>query len=45
MLGGLFVIAAALLASSTSTAHHSFAAEFLEDQTRTIEGVVTVVWF
>ena len=45
MSGGLFVIAVALLASSTSTAHHSFAAEFLEDQTRTIDGVVTEVWF
>jgi hypothetical protein len=45
VFGGLFVIAAALLASATSTAHHSFAAEFLEDQTRTIEGVVTEVWF
>jgi hypothetical protein len=35
----------ALLQSAALNAHHSFAAEFLEDQTRTIEGVVTEIWF
>jgi hypothetical protein len=35
----------ALSAGAAALAHHSFAAEFLEDQTRTIEGVVTEVWF
>lgn len=38
------LICACLFAASAS-AHHSFAAEFLGDQTRTIEGVVTEVWF
>jgi uncharacterized protein YdeI (BOF family) len=35
----------ALAAGAAAYAHHSFAAEFLEDQTRTIEGTVTEVWF
>jgi uncharacterized protein YdeI (BOF family) len=35
----------ALAAAAAAYAHHSFAAEFLEDQTRTIEGTVTEVWF
>lgn len=35
----------ACLAAASANAHHSFAAEFLGDQTRTIEGVVTEVWF
>ena len=33
-----------LIAVATQ-AHHSFAAEFLEDQTATIEGTVAEVWF
>lgn len=33
------------LGTSGAYAHHSFAAEFLADRTRTIEGVVTEVWF
>lgn len=33
-----------LIAGATQ-AHHSFAAEFLEDQIGTIEGTVTEVWF
>jgi len=40
----LSIIAACLVAAAAN-AHHSFAAEFLGDQTRTIEGVVTEVWF
>ncbi len=39
----LAVVAA--LAAAAAQAHHSFAAEFLGDQTATIEGVVTEVWF
>jgi len=39
------LIAASCLAATSSGAHHSFAAEFLGDQTRTIEGTVTEVWF
>ena len=35
----------ATLAAGSAAAHHSFAAEFLEDQTATIEGTVTEVWF
>ena len=35
---------ATLLAADVN-AHHSFAAEFLEDQTATLEGTVTEVWF
>lgn len=41
----LIVAVAALTAGAATYAHHSFAAEFLEDQTRTIEGTVTEVWF
>jgi hypothetical protein len=39
------VLALACFATSYAFAHHSFAAEFLGDQTRTIEGTVTEVWF
>jgi len=35
----------AALAAGSAAAHHSFAAEFLEDQTGDIEGKVTEVWF
>ncbi len=41
----LSVLALAWLAIGTARAHHSFAAEFLGDQTGTIEGTVTEVWF
>lgn len=41
----LLVAVMALAAGAAAYAHHSFAAEFLEDQTRTIEGTVTEVWF
>jgi len=41
----LLFVAAACLATATSHAHHSFAAEFLGDQTTTIDGTVTEVWF
>ena len=41
----LMVVIMALAAGAAAYAHHSFAAEFLEDQTRTIEGTVTEVWF
>jgi hypothetical protein len=37
--------AVACLASAVASAHHSFAAEFLGDQTLTIEGTVSEVWF
>ena len=40
----LFAVVA-LLAMTAARAHHSFAAEFLEDQTGTIEGTITEVWF
>ena len=43
--GQLFFVAVACLAVATARAHHSFAAEFLGDQTKTIEGTVTEVWF
>lgn len=35
----------AWLVAPTADAHHSFAAEFLADQTLTVEGTVTEVWF
>ncbi len=41
----ILIVAAAILATAAANAHHSFAVEFLEDQTGTIEGVVTEVWF
>jgi hypothetical protein len=41
----ILLAAAACIAAAAAHAHHSFAAEFLEDQTGTIEGVVTEVWF
>lgn len=31
--------------ATVAEAHHSFAAEFLGDQTRTIEGTVSEIWF
>lgn len=37
--------AIACLMSAPASAHHSFAAEFLGDQTLTIEGTVSEVWF
>jgi hypothetical protein len=40
----LIAVTACLMAAAAQ-AHHSFAAEFLEDQTDTIEGTVTEVWF
>lgn len=39
--GVLMIFAAAI----SARAHHSFAAEFLEDQTLVIEGTVREVWF
>ncbi len=44
IIGSIAAIAA-LAAAAVANAHHSFAVEFLEDQTRTIEGTVTEVWF
>ena len=41
----VILAAAACLVAAAAQAHHSFAAEFLEDQTGTIEGVITEVWF
>lgn len=41
----ILVAAIACLATIPALAHHSFAVEFLEDQTDTIEGTVTEVWF
>ena len=43
--GALALVLAAFAPTASLEAHHSFAAEFLEDQTRTIEGVVTEIWF
>ena len=34
-----------LIAAGAAHAHHSFAAEFLADETATFHGVVTEVWF
>ena len=44
-LNRILIVAVALLVAAAARAHHSFAAEFLDDQTGTIEGVVTEVWF
>ena len=41
----ILIVAVAFAAAVAARAHHSFAAEFLDDQTGTIEGVVTEVWF
>ncbi|MGI9204588.1 MAG: DUF6152 family protein [Woeseiaceae bacterium] len=41
----IFGVIGACLVAASASAHHSFAAEFLGDQTRTLEGVVTEVWF
>jgi hypothetical protein len=41
----ILILAVAVMATAVAKAHHSFAAEFLEDQTDTIDGVVTEVWF
>jgi hypothetical protein len=41
----VYCAAIACLMSTVASAHHSFAAEFLADQTRTIEGTVKEVWF
>ena len=40
----LFALIACLV-SAAAAAHHSFAAEFLGDQTLKIEGMVSEVWF
>ena len=44
LVRSIFLLGAGFVATETF-AHHSFAAEFLGDQTKTIEGVVTEVWF
>ncbi len=41
----LLTLSAACLLAAAAEAHHSFAAEFLGDQTLKIEGTVTEVWF
>jgi len=41
----ILIVAIAIMAAAVARAHHSFAAEFLEDQTGTIDGTVTEVWF
>ena len=41
----LLCIATACLLAAVAEAHHSFAAEFLGDQTLTLEGKVSEVWF
>ncbi|MGI9263083.1 MAG: DUF6152 family protein [Woeseiaceae bacterium] len=44
-LNRILTLGVLLCAAVTVRAHHSFAVEFLEDQTDTIEGIVTEVWF
>jgi len=39
------LLTVALLLAAAANAHHSFAAEFLADETATFHGVVTEVWF
>ena len=39
------LVALLLALGNTTNAHHSFAAEFLADETATFHGVVTEVWF
>jgi len=39
------LLTVALLLATAANAHHSFAAEFLADETATFHGVVTEVWF
>ena len=41
----VLIAAMVIVAAAAARAHPSFAAEFLEDQTATIDGVVTEVWF
>ena len=41
----LLCTACLCLLTATAVAHHSFAAEFLGDQTLTIEGQISEVWF
>ena len=41
----LAAIACTLLMQSSAYGHHSFAAEFTADETATITGVVTEIWF
>jgi len=41
----LLCTAIACLFAAVAEAHHSFAAEFLGDQTLTIEGTVSEIWF
>ena len=41
----IVLIAVVWIQANDSRAHHFFAAEFLEDQTRRITGTVTEVWF
>ena len=41
----ILIVAVVLLGAAVAKAHHSFAAEFVDDQTDTLEGVVTEVWF
>ena len=41
----LLCTAGLCLLTATAVAHHSFAAEFLGDQTLTIEGQISEVWF
>ncbi|MDA0993686.1 MAG: DUF6152 family protein [Proteobacteria bacterium] len=44
LIGSIFILTS-LLITRTSVAHHSYAAEFDRDAPKTIEGVVTEVWF
>ena len=41
----MMLLTVALLLAAAANAHHSFAAEFLADETATFHGVVTEVWF
>lgn len=41
----IVLVTLVLVAAGVAQAHHSFAAEFLADETATFHGVVTEVWF
>lgn len=44
-LGLTISLAAGMLLASVAYGHHSFTAEFVADQTATLKGTITEVWF